>query len=481
MSSPPSNKAKEQQKKALNLEPKFRQSCNFCLVLHMIWITWPLFGIRLPWEIFEGHLLPFLTFYAYKSLIQREIGRPWIPDYAVRVVRYYLGRGSPAEGRATIFGRNTPYSVFFALPSWRKHKEWLKYVSEPGITGRWMADFTRERRDDDVVMLFAHGGGFVIDTGGFCQLFWLNLMKEMHLKRGIKLSVFQLDYEMAPDYQFPSQLIEVTAAYAWMVNKLGIDPKKIVIAGDSAGAQMVAATLLHLARPSPDIVLPETFGRLPPTPGASFLISPFIKLLSNSHSYTRNETFDFIEVRCASLFALQYMGCVDIKPNWRVSFDPLHVFTSPHPTAQSYITPSGFGTAVDVEKNKIAQVKLHLKNPYMNPGDLQDLDWWKEAMPEKNMIVWGGKEIMADDIASFARMLEEAEIPIKRLKKELSVHDWILFEPSIPWLKNNKGKGPDTKPDWGVNHVADFLQGFVTSAKESYKSSEAGSSAGETF
>lgn len=52
-------------------------------------------------------------------------------------------------------------------------------------------------------------------------------MKEMYIKRGIKFSVFQLDYEMAPDYQFPSQLIEITATYAWMVNKLGIDPKKV--------------------------------------------------------------------------------------------------------------------------------------------------------------------------------------------------------------------------------------------------------------
>lgn len=101
------------------------------------------------------------------------------------------------------------------------------------------------------------------------------------------------------------------------------------------------------------------------------------------------------------------MGCAEVKPTWRVSFDPLHVFTSPHPTAKSYITPSGFDTAMDVEKNKIAMVKQHLKNPYMNPGDLKDLEWWKEAMPEQNMIVWGGKEIMTDDIASFARMLDE--------------------------------------------------------------------------
>lgn len=58
------------------------------------------------------------------------------------------------------------------------------------------------------------------------------------------------------------------------------------------------------------------------------------------------------------------------------------------------------------------------------------------------------------------------------IDRYLFQHDWILFEPSIPWLKNNKGKGPDTAADWGINHVADFLQKFAESTKSNAKSSK---------
>lgn len=157
--------------------------------------------------------------------------------------------------------------MVYMHPSWWKHKSWLKYIKEPGITGRWIADHTTERKEDDLILIFVHGGGFVIDTGGTCQLFWLELMKEMRLKRGIKFSIFQLDYELAPDFQFPSQIIEVVATYAYMVNDLHIDPSKICISGDSAGAHIVISTLLHLARPSEDIQIPASFGPVPPKPG----------------------------------------------------------------------------------------------------------------------------------------------------------------------------------------------------------------------
>lgn len=115
----------------------------------------------------------------------------------------------------------------------------------------------------------------MIDTGGTCQLFWLHLMKELFLKRGIKFSIFQLDYELAPDYQFPSQIIEVTAAYTYLVNKLGIHPSKICISGDSAGANIVPAALLHLARPSHEINVPASFGAVPPKPGVSEPLTTF--------------------------------------------------------------------------------------------------------------------------------------------------------------------------------------------------------------
>jgi hypothetical protein len=43
-------------------------------------------------------------------------------------------------------------------------------------------------------------------------------------------------------------------------------------------------------------------------------------------------------------------------------------------------------------------------------------------------------------------------------------HDWILYETAIPWLRINKSKGPDNAADWGVNHVADFLENIAKGA-----------------
>lgn len=330
-------------------------------------------------------------------------------------MRDYLSRGSPAEGRASFFGRKTAYSMMYALPSWRKHKAWRANVAEAsyGVTGRWIADnphVPAQRKDDDLVILFVHGGGFVVDTGGTCQLFWLHLMKECFLTRGIKLSIFQLDYELAPDFQFPSQIIEVCAAYSWLVNGLGISPSKIVFSGDSAGGQLIAATLLHLARPSPDIRLPDACGPLPRKPRGSLLISPFIKLLGDSHAYVRNASFDLIEIRCAALFAMQYLGCAPVPSAWwGLSFNPAHLFGSPHPDPASFLIDR-LPLSEKQKKTELPTVKERLANPYANVGGVKDRAWWGEAMPSRdgaNMVVWGGREIFTDDISEFVRLLED--------------------------------------------------------------------------
>lgn len=69
---------------------------------------------------------------------------------------------------------------------------------------------------------------------------------------------------LAPEYKYPSQLIETLAGYHYLVNTLGISEDKIVIAGDSAGGNLATAFLLHLARPAKEIYVPAELG---PTPG----------------------------------------------------------------------------------------------------------------------------------------------------------------------------------------------------------------------
>lgn len=143
----------------------------------------------------------------------------------------------------------------------------------------------------------APGGGFVVDTGSNSQEILTHVAKEFNLKRNVQCSVFCLDYRssrgslstssgvslfrahwspptasgLAPEYKYPSQLIEAVAGYQYLVNTLGIDESKILLAGDSAGGNLSTALLLHLARPAKEIQTPAELGKLPGRPGVSFL------------------------------------------------------------------------------------------------------------------------------------------------------------------------------------------------------------------
>jgi hormone-sensitive lipase len=59
------------------------------------------------------------------------------------------------------------------------------------------------------------------------------------------IPVFSVDYRLAPKDQFPAALNDVWQVYHWLINQaesqMGIKPEKIVLIGDSAGGNLVAA------------------------------------------------------------------------------------------------------------------------------------------------------------------------------------------------------------------------------------------------
>jgi acetyl esterase/lipase len=95
-------------------------------------------------------------------------------------------------------------------------------------------------------VVWVHGGGFVAgtrsDMSGYLQVL---------AARGYV--VVAIDYTPAPEAQFPTPVRQTNAALAYVVAnaaRFNIDPQRIFLAGDSAGAQIAAQTALIVSDPA---------------------------------------------------------------------------------------------------------------------------------------------------------------------------------------------------------------------------------------
>lgn len=106
-----------------------------------------------------------------------------------------------------------------------------------------------ERKGPLPVVLYVHGGGFCI------------LSKESHWIMALAFArrgylVFNVNYRLAPTHRYPAAIEDVCRAYAWVARNAelyGGDPSQIVLAGESAGANLVTslAVATSYARPEP--------------------------------------------------------------------------------------------------------------------------------------------------------------------------------------------------------------------------------------
>ncbi len=92
-------------------------------------------------------------------------------------------------------------------------------------------------------LVWIHGGGFVTGSADAA----MTLCSRFAAELGIM--VISVDYRLAPEHRFPAALEDCYAALAWtheQADRLGIDPTRIAVGGDSAGGGL-AACLAQLA------------------------------------------------------------------------------------------------------------------------------------------------------------------------------------------------------------------------------------------
>jgi acetyl esterase len=92
----------------------------------------------------------------------------------------------------------------------------------------------------EAAILFMHGGGCVIGDLETHDILCRTLCHDTGA------TVFALDYRLAPEHPFPAAIEDSVAALTWLSHEapsLGIDPRRIAVAGDSAGGGLAAVAL----------------------------------------------------------------------------------------------------------------------------------------------------------------------------------------------------------------------------------------------
>ncbi|KAJ1920938.1 hypothetical protein H4219_000991 [Mycoemilia scoparia] len=135
----------------------------------------------------------------------------------------------------------------------------------------------RPLHDQEYIVWHIHGGAYL--TGS--PRVYRQLKRNLSIVTGLR--VFGSGYRLAPESKYPAQLHDAYITYQFLLNQ-GFDPSRIVIVGDSAGANLALA-LIHLLR----------MLKLPTFRGLVFL-SPWAKLFADGDSISYNASYDFLKM-----------------------------------------------------------------------------------------------------------------------------------------------------------------------------------------
>lgn len=112
---------------------------------------------------------------------------------------------------------------------------------------------------DDYVLLYLHGGGYVMGSAFGYRATVAALITET------RTAAIVPDYRLAPEHPFPAAVDDVFAAYNWLLDT-GVPADRIVLAGDSSGCALAALSMIRLRT--------EQL----PLPALAIMLSPWLDL-----------------------------------------------------------------------------------------------------------------------------------------------------------------------------------------------------------
>lgn len=270
-------------------------------------------------------------------------------DFVIRCVRYAFAN-IPAKIGAVFFSRPValPFLRFRLLRHGyvRSPISWQD-VEQGSFKGILIAKDPKIK--PDLVIYYAHGGGFSMGSSYFYLEYLLSWTHLLHISGFKNPAILALEYTLVPEAHYPAQLNQALAGYNYILQNL-VPSTRVCVAGDSAGATIMLSLLLHLSQKT----------STPPTsrPAMAIMISPWTTLDTPQH---KNTPSDYLDSSSLSLYAKQY-----------ASTDEL------------------------------------LHDPLVSPGECSDINSWKRAMPSRGFFfMWGKEEVFAPEIRKMLCLLRK--------------------------------------------------------------------------
>ncbi|TPX30295.1 hypothetical protein SmJEL517_g06118 [Synchytrium microbalum] len=212
--------------------------------------------------------------------------------------------------------------------------EWVEYTGQHGAdgrpTGKPMPDATGKEYERIMaqyrascaasgrrqkVILYLHGGAYMFLSAKSHRFLTNRIAQET----GARL--FVVNYRLAPEHPMPAALHDAFAAYRFLINPHDpifnnpssfftanfpihkpINPRDIIVMGDSAGGGLSTALTVYLK----DYLRNADGAPMYPLPGGLALISPWVDLTCSSESFKANESTDYLPSKDGSVFEMMY-------------------------------------------------------------------------------------------------------------------------------------------------------------------------------
>ena len=145
-----------------------------------------------------------------------------------------------------------------------------KSVVAGNVNAEWI---TCGEVNENKIFMFMHGGGYYRGSVAATRATVARISSE------VKVKCLSIDYRLAPEHPFPAAIDDTYSAYEWLINE-GINPKQIIVSGQSAGGGLCLALLLKIKENN----ISQPLGAV--------ALSPWTDLFQSGKTMIKNEKID---------------------------------------------------------------------------------------------------------------------------------------------------------------------------------------------